>query len=446
MPFIPLKTEPFPHQSQFFDDFLFKLRNNFNILLAAEMGLGKTRMALSTIQDDQNTLIIIPPSLISTWIQQIHLHTHLSTQNIFLYHGSKRFTKLPDIKPLIVITTFNTIANDLFFNPNTPHNIFSLHKDFFQHIIVDEAHEIRNVNTKKHSAAINLMNSNPNAFKLAMTGTPIMNKLQDIVSISILIRNFKSPTSFDFTHFKNNNTIILKKEDNLKLPKKNIIKHELPTDILIDTVTSNYQHNNSDIPLTQLLRLRQISFHPFLVLNKNKESSPPPFLPHSPKTEKILDIIKQIPKNDKVIIFSEFVSVLNLLHFFIQRDLKLNTAWFTSKNKQLDSFLNDPNVPILLASIKCASQGLNLTVANHIIFTEFNFNPQVNNQAIDRIHRPGQYKTSFIHFFYHPNVDIFNIKLQNFKKDIAESLLTDKAPTREFNERPKLSSFLKPTI
>mmetsp|Transcript_8712 Transcript_8712/g.38786 ORF Transcript_8712/g.38786 Transcript_8712/m.38786 type:complete len:111 (-) Transcript_8712:2672-3004(-) len=102
-------------------------------------------------------------------------------------------------------------------------------------------------------------------------------------------------------------------------------------------------------------------------------------------------------RSSKAIIFSQFVSMLDI----IEHRLKLaglscvklvGSQTFNKRNQQINAFMHDPDVPIFLISLKAGGLALNLTVASHVFLMDPWWNPAAEQQAMDRIHRIGQYK------------------------------------------------------
>jgi len=125
------------------------------------------------------------------------------------------------------------------------------------------------------------------------------------------------------------------------------------------------------------------------------------FVP-SARTKLLIQRLKHITQsfpNDKILIFSQFTSMLDIcekpLEKFGFQYLRYDGA-LTRKERQnvLHNFNTNPNIKILLVSLRCASIGLNLTVANHVMFLDLWWNPAIESQAIDRVHRIGQKKKS----------------------------------------------------
>mmetsp|Transcript_59675 Transcript_59675/g.176827 ORF Transcript_59675/g.176827 Transcript_59675/m.176827 type:complete len:971 (-) Transcript_59675:116-3028(-) len=132
-----------------------------------------------------STLIVCPVSVLSNWMEQVELHVHPNVLRVVLYHGPNRYSVLPRVHTNqidILLVSYNTLAMDFkaYFSDmkkskkrKRADNIFDIR---FHRIVLDEAHIIRNINTKISSACLTLNSK----YKLALTGTPLQNKSEDL--------------------------------------------------------------------------------------------------------------------------------------------------------------------------------------------------------------------------------------------------------------------------
>ncbi|KAF9987385.1 hypothetical protein BGZ65_003834 [Modicella reniformis] len=159
----------------------------------------------------------------------------------------------------------------------------------------------------------------------------------------------------------------------------------------------------------------------------------------SSKINKLIEIVKSVmEKKEKVIVFSQFTSLLTL----IEKPLNAENIRFLrydgsmkleDRNEAVRRLFDDPNYSIMLISLKCGSLGLNLTVANHVVIMDPWWNPALENQAIDRVHRIGQTKDVFVHRLCIPEtVEDRILALQAQKQALADGALGE-------GEVPKLA-------
>ena len=162
-----------PYQKIGYSWLIQNIQHRFGSILADDMGLGKTIQVLSAILyfkeqnkfDSEPTLIIVPPTLISNWENEIKKFTPKLTY--YIYHGSNRTFPLDDYD--IILTSYGVVRLDL--------DMF-LDKNWLL-CVIDEAQNIKNPNTEQ-TKAIKSINAST---KIALTGTPIENRLMDYWSI-----------------------------------------------------------------------------------------------------------------------------------------------------------------------------------------------------------------------------------------------------------------------
>ena len=154
------------------------------------------------------------------------------------------------------------------------------------------------------------------------------------------------------------------------------------------------------------------------------------------KMNKTIDIIKQLFKKsstEKIIVFSQFIGYFDLLKIllsennfeFLQYDGSMD---INAKNDCINSFYKDPMKRILLLSLKAGNVGLTLTCANHVIISEPFWNPFVEKQAQDRVHRISQTKEVFVHrLLIEGTVEDRIMELQREKEEMVGSALDPNA-------------------
>ena len=185
--------------------------------------------------------------------------------------------------------------------------------------------------------------------------------------------------------------------------------------------------------LEGLLRLRQICLHPALV--------EPTYRGKAGKFEVLSRTLETLlSERHKVLIYSQFVQVLKL----VRTDLEQRGIPYAyldgqtrDRHAQVDRFQNDPEVPFFLLSLKAGGVGLNLTAADYVILLDPWWNPAVEVQAADRVHRIGQEKPVFVYkLIAKGTVEEKILQLQARKRELVEHLITAessfaKALTRE---------------
>ena len=415
-----------PYQKIGYSWLIQNIKYKFGCILADDMGLGKTIQILSAILyfkehnqfDSESTLIIVPPTLISNWENEIKKFTPELTYHI--YHGSNRTFPLEEYD--IILTSYGVVRLDL--------DMF-LDKTWLL-CVIDEAQNIKNPNTEQ-TKAIKSVNAST---KIALTGTPIENRLMDYWSIFDFVNKGYLSTKDDF---KRNYVMPIEKlEDpevleNLKtiakpfvmrrLKTDDDIKKELPDKLVNDiycTLTKKqirlynaileeifFDIENSKgiqrkgIILKILTALKQTCNHPaqFLAIKNPKISE-------SGKMELLVDILENIlDMDEKVIIFTQYVEMGKLIQKLISKKFKTDVLFLhgsqtlKEKTEIIDTFQENPDYKIFVATLKTGGTGLNLTAASNVIHYDLWWNPAVENQATDRVHRIGQKKDVMVYRF-----------------------------------------------
>ena len=413
-----------PYQKIGYSWLVQNIKFKFGSILADDMGLGKTIQILSAILyfkennrlEDESTLIIVPPTLIPNWENEIKKFAPDLTY--FIYHGSNRTFPLENYD--IILTSYGVIRLDL--------DMFVDRVWFL--CVIDEAQNIKNPNTEQTKAIKEV----PAATKVALTGTPIENKLMDYWSIFDFVNKGYLSTKDDF---KRNYVVPIEKledEDileNLKtiakpfvmrrLKSDDDIKKELPDKFVNDIYCSLtkkqvklytaileeifFDIENSKgiqrkgIILKILTALKQTCNHPAQFLDiKN------PKISDSGKMELLVNILENILSNDeKVIIFTQYVEMGKLIQQLVSKKFKQEVLFLhgsqsmKEKTRIIDTFQEDDSYKIFVATLKTGGTGLNLTAARNVIHYDLWWNPAVENQATDRVHRIGQDKDVMVY-------------------------------------------------
>ena len=401
-----------------------------NPCLADDMGLGKTMQVISLLLNapkKQAALLIAPTSVIGNWHKE--LEKFAPSIKATIHHGSKR-TKQADFSQImadndIVITSYGLIRQDKALFKNTK----------WSRLIIDEAQNIKNPSSAQTKIIYSLCANS----RIALTGTPIENRLMDLWSLF----NFLNPGILGTrTAFRKEFEIPVQRDNNIKKTRilknlvepfilrrlktdKNIIQ-DLPDKVeqkvyceltkeqasLYQTIVNDVETSINDtqaasehkmIFLSALLRLKQCCNHPAQLLQDGSEFS----LERSIKLQRLTELAKEaIDNGESILIFSQFKEICNALQHLLQNQLGFNTHYLhggTPRKKReamIDQF-QAPNSPasIFILSLKAGGVGITLTKANHVIHFDRWWNPAVENQATDRAYRIGQQKTVFAHKF-----------------------------------------------
>ncbi|HMO16985.1 MAG TPA: DEAD/DEAH box helicase [Oligoflexia bacterium] len=395
-------------------------------LLADDMGLGKTLQAILSLQFP--ALIIVPTSLISQWESEVRRFYPEVKLNLF--HGSSR--KCSD-EADITITTYGLIRSD----------VEELKDINFSTIVVDEAQNIKNPESQAHIAVCELRGN----FKICLTGTPVENSATDLWSLFRFIMPGLLPPLGKFGEIlqKENGPLVIKKilSPFIKRREKDEVLTELPprTEVVIPCVMSENQsklydqlksnaRESADQYLEKsgdmmgffelLLRLRQICVDPALAGADSKGEAV--------KIDTLLELlVSSSEAGHKSLVFSQWTSALDIIEPRIKREigncLRLD-GQTVNRDAVVQEFKSNPNIPVMLLSLKAGGVGLNLTEADHVFFLDSWWNPAVERQAADRVHRIGQDKPVFIYkLVIKDSIEEKIMELHSIKSSISDALL-----------------------
>lgn len=379
-----------PYQQKGVDWLSFLYQWGFSALLADEMGLGKTVQVLaflSRIGTNLPVLIVAPTSLLFNWQSEI-----------------KRF--LPQRKCEIISYTTLRLNEEEYA------------KKEYEVIILDESNAIKTASTHTARAAYKLQGR----FKICLSGTPMENRPDELWSQF----QFLMPNLIDRKELKTQmRPFVLrrKKEDiALELPEKieqiTWIEMDEKQKELYDSYRKGVRLDGAtqNQVLEAILRLRQIACDPRLVGS--------PLV--GAKLERLLSDVKEaLEEKRKILIFSQFTSMLQLLKGEFPAALYLDGAVPGAKRGELvKAFQEEEDCSLFLISLKVGGVGLNLTAADYIFILDPWWNEAVENQAIGRAHRIGQKKTVIAkRYLTVGTVEEKMLQLKRKKQETADQLL-----------------------
>lgn len=415
-----------PYQKIGYSWLVQNIKYNFGCILADDMGLGKTVQVLSAILhfkeinsfETEPSLIIVPPTLISNWENEIKKFTPELTY--YIYHGSNRTFPFEDYD--IILTSYGIIRSDL--------DMF-LDKEWFI-CVIDEAQNIKNPSTQQTKA----IKSVPALNKIALTGTPIENKLTDYWSIFDFVNkgylssldNFKANYVMRIERLEETKTLEkfktitkpfvlrrLKTDDNIKdelpdkiindiyctLTNKQIKLYNAIMDGIFEDLEGKTGIERRGIILNIITGLKQACNHPAQFLRSDN-----PKIKESGKMELLITILENIlDMDEKVIIFTQYAQMGGIIQKLVSKKLKTDVLFLhgsltqTKRTEVISTFQENEDCKILVATLKTGGVGLNLTAAQNVIHYDLWWNPAIENQATDRVHRIGQKSDVMVYRF-----------------------------------------------
>lgn len=427
-------------------------RLDFGGCLADDMGLGKTVQIIAFLlyqkenRGSEVNLIICPTSLVFNWEDEIKRFAP-NLKTLVLY-GNERDSYYSSLRKYdVVITTYGLMVSDL----------KDLKKFPFNCIILDESQAIKNPNSERNKSA-GLLQART---RYILTGTPIENNTFDLFGqLSFACPGllgskqfFKDTYATPIDRFGDKKRILAlhkkiepfilrrtKAQVATELPKKTEItilcdmgqvqrsiyeSHQSELrNYLNECKLEDFSHYNMHM-LAGLTRLRQICNAPYLLKDGYDKTI-------SSKIEAMLERLDSIAEDHKVLIFSQFVGMLDIIKSVLkEREIQFEILTGTTKNRAavVKNFNENPAIRIFLISLKAGGTGLNLTAADYVFLMDPWWNPATENQAIDRAHRLGQVKKVVaIRFICPDTVEEKIMVLQGKKKQLATDLIKSETP------------------
>ena len=392
----------------------------------------------------RNTLIIAPASLVYNWSSEIQRFAPELTVRMVTGTAAERRMALTEAGTEdILLTSYDLLKRD----------ISEYEKYQFQCEIIDEAQYIKNANTQAAKAVKEVQAE----FKLALTGTPVENRLSELWSIfDYLMPGFL----YSYKKFRGEVEIPAVQnsdEDAMKRLQKMIrpfvlrrLKKEVLTDLpdkleenmfvqltgeqqklydahvkrmmlMLDKQSEEEFKTSKITILAELTKLRQICCDPSLVFTDYKADSA--------KTEMCLNMIcNAVASGHKILLFSQFTTMLDHLANRLEEEkisyYMLTGATSKEKRAQMVESFNNDDTQVFCISLKAGGTGLNLTAADIVIHFDPWWNLAVQNQATDRAHRIGQKNVVNVYKLIVKDTIEENImKLQEKKRELADQIL-----------------------
>ena len=397
--------------------------------LADDMGLGKTIQVLSLllvlkeqgIGKRKPSLLVAPASLLANWAAEISRFA--PSLRAVVIHPSAEKPNIAEAADLagvdLAITSYGFLARAAWLG-DIPWNL----------VVIDEAQAIKNP-AAKQTRTVKQLKADA---RIALTGTPIENRLGDLWSIFDFINPGLLGSAKQFSTFvkqladrphnpygplrelvrpyilrrmKTDRSIIADLPDKTEvkafclLSRKQAALYQQAVDDLADQLEHADGIQRRGIVLALLMRLKQICNHPSQWLGDNAWGEE-----DSGKFARLREIAEEIAaRQEKALVFTQFKETTAPLAAFLETvfgraGLVLHGETEVRKRKDLvRQFQEDENVLFFVLSVKAGGAGLNLTAASHVIHFDRWWNPAVENQATDRAFRIGQTKNVLVHKF-----------------------------------------------
>lgn len=426
-------------------------RMHLSGILADDMGLGKTLQAIIAITQNKDlhpeakTLVVCPTSLVYNWKEEFRkFNPHLTILPVDGTPAQRKKLLSAYSKYDVIITSYSLLQKDVEFYKTI----------LFAYVVLDEAQHIKNRSTR-NAKSVKMIQA---LHRLILTGTPIENSLDELWSLFDflmpgLLSSYdrfleKYVRSSGLTH--NNNMEILRKKVNpfiLRRMKKDVLS-ELPpvSEIVYRCHLSELQRElyqsyakSAREELSQLVkkegfdriqihvlatltRLKQICCHPAIFAKDKAEAG------DSVKYDMLLELLQTlIEGKHKTVVFSQYTRMLKIMVDDLQK-LGIHFEYLdgSSKNRLdiVNRFNENEQTSVFLVSLKAGGTGLNLTGADTVIHYDMWWNPAVESQATDRVHRLGHKRSvSACKLITLDTIEEKIMELQERKKSINQKII-----------------------
>ena len=449
-----LKATLRPYQEQGLSWLTFVHELGSGGVLADDMGLGKTVQTIALLLGLKNekkekplrALIVAPTSVVSNWMREIERFA--PTLTTALWHGAGRREQMDELESAnVIITSYALLRRD----------IDLLKKLRLDYAILDEAQNIKNPLSATAHAAKELGAER----RLALTGTPIENRLSEIWSIF----EFVSPGLLGpLPKFEEKYARPIDQGDSKTAARlraaihpfilrrtKNEVAKDLPQKLEVDKLVdlapdqkAIYLQVLREVRATVMGEVERVGIaksqlHILSGLTKLRQAACDPRLLGLPrefadedsgKLMAVRELIDEVESGGhKVLVFSQFVSMLKLIRAALDDD-KIRYEYLDGSTidraERVDRFQSDPTIPVFLISLKAGGSGLNLTAADTVIHFDPWWNPAVEDQASDRAHRIGQKRVVTVYRLVAAGtIEEKILELKQKKKELVASVLSE---------------------
>ncbi|MAI81043.1 MAG: helicase [Deltaproteobacteria bacterium] len=421
------------YQTQGVEWLQFLKSTELGALLADDMGLGKTIQTLCILES--RSLVVVPTSLLYNWAEEIERFR--PTLSYSIYHGSAR-TLDPDAH--VILTSYSILRLE----------IERLQSERWRCVILDEAQNIKNPESQVAQAAYRLEAD----FRVALTGTPVENRLEELWSqIHFLNRGLLGGRR----DFQERYAVPIAQGDPIQSESlrerlrpfilrrlKVDVAPELPprSEVVLHCELSSEERNVYDAiraaevaqvverlrgggnvmaALEALLRLRQAACHTALVPGQTAHGST--------KLDLLADRLEQaVAEGHKALVFSQWTSLLDLAEPVLKgMSIEFERLDGSTRDRAgtIRRFSQGDGASVMLISLKAGGTGLNLTAADHVFLLDPWWNPAVEDQAADRAHRIGQTRPVVVHrLIAKDTVEEGILELHARKRSLAEAALS----------------------
>lgn len=432
-----LQTDLYPYQRDGVHFLKLIADQELGCILGDEMGLGKTIQVIALMLAEKSlgrgpSLVVTPATLLENWRRELSLFSPVLTVKV--HAGPNRAGVASRLEGFdVVITSYDTTVRDEPLLSSVSWNL----------LVLDEAQNIKNPDAQRTLAVKGI----PRRVSLAVTGTPVENRLVDLWSLS----DFALPgllgdrQAFErlFMDTNTDATDLARIVAPILLRRRvRDVARDLPERIDIAQPISmscrmaeHYEKTRQAViteygksaSLVTLQRLRMFCAHPSLVGASQADPAE-----EMPKYQRLIELLEEIfSRNEKCLIFTSYTGMTDI--FLKDLPKRFSGQFFSfidgrvpvpDRQRRVDDFSVSPGGALFL-NPKAAGVGLNITAANHVIHYNPEWNPAMEDQASARAYRRKQQRPVTVHqMFFVDSVEEVVVSRLGHKRELAENAAT----------------------
>ena len=422
----------------------FLAQHGVGCILADEMGLGKTLQIIATLLGEtaagrRPNLVVCPATLLENWRREIARFA--PSLSVVVHAGSRRTGRAADLAvPEVLVASYETVAGDISLFRTIAWNL----------VVLDEAQAIRNPQARRTLRCKELRRR----AGIAVTGTPVENRLVDLWSIT----DFAVPgylgtqREFERAHADTEEgaraleplvSALMLRRRVREVAQDLPARIDVPVPLVLDEVSAiAYEEIREEAlrdhpraaDLTALIRLRLFCSHPWAA---GKFTETRDAVACSPKLERCLQVLEEIvAAGEKALVFTSFNETADIIERAVGARFGIPSAQIngsvpvSERQPLVDSFTALAGPAVLVLNPRAAGTGLNITAANHVIHYNLEWNPAVEDQASARSHRRGQLRPVTVHrMFYIDTVEEVISDRMTRKRAVAETAVVGASGT-----------------